>query len=670
MSDSAYDVFVSYRRESGGQTARLVRDALQVRGWRVFLDVEDLDRGYFDEALLKTIAATRNFVLILSAGCLERCVHENDWLRKEIVHALTTGRNIVPVLLPEFKFPPEIDPSVQEIQRWQGVSYNHEWFDAMVEKLAKALIAASTGNPLSKAVLPAAVESKARVLEAAAPKQTSVGRSTEVVTMVRCLESGGLRAYLDAEELPSLSRKDVKERSFELEFPLDKRGHALPAEISLRLESPDFDPPVQTKKLRVPVARDSEVYSFLIKPRIIGELVLILELLKQDEVIISRSIRTTAECEGVVVGQGRNLITIPFTVAVDPSQEDASHAGSLATPPDNLEVPHERQLSGNALTDAHLSPPVEPSASFEKSPEAQKQMSPMLVRAGLGAVVAAAGLAIGSSILMRPTQQQNDASLDTGSSTSTKQSAPPDTQAALAAPPHSASSSRVNADVMTLDLHAELKNAAPMADLELRHEEQSLGDTALQRISDSSVTVGKPTIRQVGGNASSKNGEWAYYLVCQPFTLHPLDGERLYESLSFQIFAEDQSITVVDAFPRSAMDRKATAKIRVISSEASGYKLIHASLGDAETAGSTALLPEIRFNGQEHGVFAWDYKGSMEHPLQPETEQAVLLLRVKKSMEHFEGKLKYKVVIAEKSFAGYRHREAASDEFPVSWSFR
>jgi serine/threonine protein kinase len=167
----------------------------------------------------------------------------------------------------------------------------------------------------------AVIEQQPRVLEAAAPKQSAVGRSTEVVTMIRRTESGGLREYLDEEKMLSITREDVHERPFELAFSLDHRGKRQPAEIILRLDSPDFEPRSQVKKLKVPPRGDSEPYTFLITPRVAGELVVNLELLKGDEVVVSRSIRTRAEPEGTAISAGKHIVTIPLVVMVHESED-------------------------------------------------------------------------------------------------------------------------------------------------------------------------------------------------------------------------------------------------------------------------------------------------------------------------------------------------------------
>jgi serine/threonine protein kinase len=155
-----------------------------------------------------------------------------------------------------------------------------------------------------------------RVLQAAAPKESSVGRATELVAMISRTTSGGLRVYLDDEKISPLTREDVRERPFVLDFPLDGSGKPLPAEIILRLDSPDFEPPSQMKKLRVPPHGDSEPCMFLITPCVAGELVLNLELLKQEELVVSRSIRMRARLEGVPISAERTIVTIPLMVMV------------------------------------------------------------------------------------------------------------------------------------------------------------------------------------------------------------------------------------------------------------------------------------------------------------------------------------------------------------------
>lgn len=138
---SDYEAFISYRRESGAAEARLIQEKLRQRNKRAFLDVDDLRPGHFDQELLRRIEEARNFIIILSPNCLARCADERDWLRQEIVHALKTSRNVIPIMLPGFEFPNtrSLPDELQTLATHHCVIYNHEYFDAMVDKIVRYL---------------------------------------------------------------------------------------------------------------------------------------------------------------------------------------------------------------------------------------------------------------------------------------------------------------------------------------------------------------------------------------------------------------------------------------------------------------------------------------------------------------------------------------------------
>lgn len=134
-----YEVFISYRRGSGAAEARLIRAALEQHGLRVFLDVTSLGSGHFDESLLKAISEAPHFIVVLSPHAMERCVDEKDWLRQEISTAISSQRNVVPVMLPGFAFPEGLASDIADLQRYQGVEYSHTFFEATVEKILELL---------------------------------------------------------------------------------------------------------------------------------------------------------------------------------------------------------------------------------------------------------------------------------------------------------------------------------------------------------------------------------------------------------------------------------------------------------------------------------------------------------------------------------------------------
>ena len=83
MTASKYDVFISYRRPDGACVARQIEGALANHGLRPFLDLSDLCRGHFEFPLLKRVAKTPNFLIVLTPGALDRCRENGDWLRKK-----------------------------------------------------------------------------------------------------------------------------------------------------------------------------------------------------------------------------------------------------------------------------------------------------------------------------------------------------------------------------------------------------------------------------------------------------------------------------------------------------------------------------------------------------------------------------------------------------------
>ncbi len=93
-----YEVFISYRRSTGADDARLLQQALKARGYEVFFDYDSLRDGRFDERIFAAIDEAPVFVLMLTEGSLDRCAVDGDWVRTEIERALGNGRRIVPVV--------------------------------------------------------------------------------------------------------------------------------------------------------------------------------------------------------------------------------------------------------------------------------------------------------------------------------------------------------------------------------------------------------------------------------------------------------------------------------------------------------------------------------------------------------------------------------------------
>lgn len=111
-----YDVFISYRRLGGKEKARPLKSELEKKGYKVFLDFDDLKDSVFDKRIMDAIDEAPIFLIILSEHSLDRCKNEDDWVRKEIEYANERKKHFVPVNPDkEFKgFPDGTPESVRE----------------------------------------------------------------------------------------------------------------------------------------------------------------------------------------------------------------------------------------------------------------------------------------------------------------------------------------------------------------------------------------------------------------------------------------------------------------------------------------------------------------------------------------------------------------------------
>lgn len=98
MKKKKYDIFISYRRDGGINSAVALHSTLLQMNYRAFLDVNNLQSGKFDEALYDVIDHCTDFLLVLSPHALDRCADKDDWVRKEVERALQMNKNIIPII--------------------------------------------------------------------------------------------------------------------------------------------------------------------------------------------------------------------------------------------------------------------------------------------------------------------------------------------------------------------------------------------------------------------------------------------------------------------------------------------------------------------------------------------------------------------------------------------
>lgn len=145
-----YDIFISYRRTdaegkiSGRDIARLLSKELKLYGYRTFFDYSELKDCDFAQTIIPSIGGCKVFVLVLTKDSLQRCVNEDDWVRREISEALKNKIKIVPVN-PDNQFngwPKDLPPELNDITTIQmsAVDMNSN-FELTVKNMVDTRIA-------------------------------------------------------------------------------------------------------------------------------------------------------------------------------------------------------------------------------------------------------------------------------------------------------------------------------------------------------------------------------------------------------------------------------------------------------------------------------------------------------------------------------------------------
>ncbi len=145
LMGNKYNIFISYRRKGGYDTAKLIYDRLRMDGYSVSFDIDTLENGNFDNELEKRVKKCRDFLIVLSSGIFD-CFSEDDydakddWVRREIACALKAGKNIVPLMLDDFAYPKRMPNDIKEITRKNGIDLNPKHFEAAYEKLKQTFL--------------------------------------------------------------------------------------------------------------------------------------------------------------------------------------------------------------------------------------------------------------------------------------------------------------------------------------------------------------------------------------------------------------------------------------------------------------------------------------------------------------------------------------------------
>lgn len=115
-------VFISYRRDTGLDAARLAKGHLEKAGHKVFMDIYNYRRGNYMPHHEKAIQNSHVLVLILSIGSLDKCCLQDDPVAHELRLAKKYHVDIIPYFKHDFETPNNLPADLTDIPQQEGAN--------------------------------------------------------------------------------------------------------------------------------------------------------------------------------------------------------------------------------------------------------------------------------------------------------------------------------------------------------------------------------------------------------------------------------------------------------------------------------------------------------------------------------------------------------------------
>ena len=150
-------IFISYRRGTDGNAARLLYDKLsdEFGEDRLFFDIDSIPMGIdFHDYLNEQVAECDVFVAIIGPSWIaatDRLQSEDDFVRIEIEAALERkGIPVIPLLVDGAQMPADQDlpPAIAKLTRRNGIQVYQRHFDLIVENELIPALRSELGDPI------------------------------------------------------------------------------------------------------------------------------------------------------------------------------------------------------------------------------------------------------------------------------------------------------------------------------------------------------------------------------------------------------------------------------------------------------------------------------------------------------------------------------------------
>jgi tetratricopeptide (TPR) repeat protein len=134
-------VFISYKRKSDSFVARAIMMDLRSHEYDVFLDIESIDSGRFENIILNEVGLRDNFIAVISENWVKGTLDESDWCRRELDRAMELKKNVVPILINNYRYENDPNhPTLSRISRFNSLTLLSDYFDAAMQKLRERFL--------------------------------------------------------------------------------------------------------------------------------------------------------------------------------------------------------------------------------------------------------------------------------------------------------------------------------------------------------------------------------------------------------------------------------------------------------------------------------------------------------------------------------------------------
>ena len=84
----------------------------------MYFNSDENHSGDFPERLKEAIKNCKDFILIVSQGCLTQLIEHNkvDWIREEVLTAYHEGKHIIPIMMSGVEMPKDKDDMPEELR--------------------------------------------------------------------------------------------------------------------------------------------------------------------------------------------------------------------------------------------------------------------------------------------------------------------------------------------------------------------------------------------------------------------------------------------------------------------------------------------------------------------------------------------------------------------------